>query len=251
LYAPAPAGSHHYADPRRRIDRPHIDPLSAERYRIVFTADADLKQKLELARDLMRHSHPSGDFAPIVSRALDLLLQELLRRRFGARRKDTPKRVARSVSRVALTSTSNGARQSAAPPAPVLVEAPSDSTSLATASPDLTVATTTADTPHAPITRVARRAVLERDGLGCCWLDAEGHRCGSNAWLEHDHRHPSGKGGSSAPENLRLLCRAHNRFAAERAYGRDHIERAIQARQRGSKQGGPSGQPPASSPAPA
>jgi hypothetical protein len=93
--------------------------------------------------------------------------------------------------------------------------------------------------------------VLERDGLGCCWVDAAGNRCGSAAWLELDHHHPSGKGGSSAPENLRLLCRAHNRFAAERAYGREHVERAIQARQHNAKRRRQSGQLPASSPAPA
>ncbi|HKO90924.1 MAG TPA: hypothetical protein VJU61_07225, partial [Polyangiaceae bacterium] len=69
-----------YTD-RQRSDRPRIEPLSAERYRIVFTADASLKQKLERARDLLRHSHPNGDLAPVVSRALDLLLQQLLQRR--------------------------------------------------------------------------------------------------------------------------------------------------------------------------
>ena len=61
----------------------------------------------------------------------------------------------------------------------------------------------------------------------------------------------TGKGGNSVPENLRLLCRAHNRFAAERAYGRDHVERAIRVRQRNAKRRAASGQPPPSAPAPA
>lgn len=76
-----------------------------------------------------------------------------------------------------------------------------------------------------------RREVLERDGLGCSWMDTDGVRCGSTAWLEIDHHHPAGKGGSSSPDNLRMLCRAHNRVAAERAYGRDWIERSIVTRQ--------------------
>jgi len=108
-----------------------------------------------------------------------------------------------------------------------------------------------AATARSQIAREARRAVLERDGLGCCWVDAEGNRCGSTGWLELDHHHPAGKGGSSESQNLRLLCRAHNRFAAERAYGRDHVERAIQTRQQSAKRRYPSGQPPSSSPAPA
>jgi hypothetical protein len=61
-------------------------------------------------------------------------------------------------------------------------------------------------------------------------LDAHGVRCGSQAWLEIDHCQPAGKGGSSEPDNLRLLCRAHNLFAAEQAYGRNHIERSKQQR---------------------
>jgi hypothetical protein len=34
-------------------------------------------------------------------------------------------------------------------------------------------------------------------------------------------------------DNVRLLCRAHNRHQAERAYGRDHVARSIaQSRRR-------------------
>lgn len=68
--------------------RQHIEPLSAGRYRVQFTADASLKRKLEQARDLLRHAEPSGDFAAIVSRALDSLLEELMKRRFGARHQE-------------------------------------------------------------------------------------------------------------------------------------------------------------------
>lgn len=87
-----------------------------------------------------------------------------------------------------------------------------------------------ADTAYIP--RSARRAVVERDGLGCSWVDERGVRCGSRAWLEYDHRHPRAKGGGSEPDNLRLLCRHHNRFSAEREYGRKHVERTIAAQRR-------------------
>jgi hypothetical protein len=253
-----------------RIDRPRIDPLSAERYRIQFTADVDLKQKLELARDLLRHSHPSGDLAAVVSRALDLLLNELLQRRFGARRKDALSRPARPASQpvpvappTATAQPINGPQSSPAPmatraPAPPAaapsMAPPSGTASSAATSPRAATSPLTAPSsagaPSSRIARPARRAVLERDGLGCCWVDLEGKRCNNTAWLELDHRQPSGKGGGSEPHNLRLLCRAHNRFAAECAYGREHMERAIQARQRSAQghcQGSdsPSSSPPA------
>lgn len=60
-----------------------VEPLSPGRYKVVFTADAALKRKLELARDLLRHSVPDGDLPAIIDRALDLLLARTLQRRFG------------------------------------------------------------------------------------------------------------------------------------------------------------------------
>lgn len=62
-----------------------IQPLSAERHRVQFTAGAELGEELELAGDLMSHSNPSGDLAPIFERALDLLSLSASRTRRGAR----------------------------------------------------------------------------------------------------------------------------------------------------------------------
>ena len=50
-----------------------LEPLSPGRFKVAFTADADLKRKLELARDLLRHAVPPGALATIVGRALDVL----------------------------------------------------------------------------------------------------------------------------------------------------------------------------------
>ncbi|HEU4578092.1 MAG TPA: HNH endonuclease signature motif containing protein [Polyangiaceae bacterium] len=74
--------------------------------------------------------------------------------------------------------------------------------------------------------------VLERDGLACSWVNVDGTRCASRAWLEIDHRHPRAKGGGSEADNLRILCRAHNQLAAELEYGRAHMDgvRARRAR---------------------
>jgi hypothetical protein len=80
-------------------------------------------------------------------------------------------------------------------------------------------------------TRVAnetRRTVLDRDGLGCDFVGVDGHRCGSRAFLEFDHIDPVGVGAASPPDNVRLLCFAHNQFAAESFYGKEHMRRARQ-----------------------
>jgi hypothetical protein len=75
-------------------DRGRVEPLSPARYRIEFTAGAELKAKLELARDLMTHSNPSSNFAPLIERALDLLIAELQKKRFGATNRPRPARSA-------------------------------------------------------------------------------------------------------------------------------------------------------------
>ncbi|MEO8185696.1 MAG: hypothetical protein ABI895_43380 [Deltaproteobacteria bacterium] len=210
------------------VSRSVIEPLSAQRYRIQFTADAVLKQQLEQARDLLRHAHPSGDFGPIVSRALKLLIDDLMRRRFGARARRTSASPAKA--RPAPTSSPASAPKANANPAPSEKAPNTPASERQSPACSSTPVTSTAPTSRSPIRRAARRAVLERDGLGCSWTDASGIRCGSQAWLELDHHQPAGKRGSSEPDNLRMLCRAHNGLAAEHAYGRDHIERSVRRR---------------------
>jgi hypothetical protein len=83
--------------PDRRSER-SLSPLAADRYAVRFTATGELKRKLEQARDLMRHALPDGDFAPLIERALDLLLDDLLRQRFGKTRRKPAHRPARPTS---------------------------------------------------------------------------------------------------------------------------------------------------------
>ena len=68
---------------RARQSSSIVEPLSPGRYRVQFTADAELKRQIDLARDLLRHAVPQGDLATLVGRALDLLIETTLRRRFG------------------------------------------------------------------------------------------------------------------------------------------------------------------------
>ena len=70
-----------------------------------------------------------------------------------------------------------------------------------------------------------RRAVYERDGGQCVFVHEDGRRCASRNRLEFDHVLPVARGGRTTAANLRLLCRAHNLHAAERAFGRDFMQR--------------------------
>jgi hypothetical protein len=75
------------AELRPKVAQParasRVEPLSAARYKVQFTASEELKNKLERARRLLSHSNPSGDLAVIVERAVDLLLGELEKTKLG------------------------------------------------------------------------------------------------------------------------------------------------------------------------
>jgi hypothetical protein len=60
-----------------------VQPLSADRYRVTFTASTAACEKLELATDLLRHAFPGGDPAQIFERALDVLVAKLVKDKFA------------------------------------------------------------------------------------------------------------------------------------------------------------------------
>ena len=70
--------------------RPVIAPLAPERFKLQVTMSQETHDTLRQLQNLMRHSIPSGDAALIVERALKLLLQEVLRRKCGIRKRDLP-----------------------------------------------------------------------------------------------------------------------------------------------------------------
>jgi hypothetical protein len=65
-------------------ERPRVEPLSAARFRIEFTASAEFYAKLEKAKQLLSHALPSGDLAQLFERALDELINREVKRRMGA-----------------------------------------------------------------------------------------------------------------------------------------------------------------------
>jgi hypothetical protein len=73
--------------------------------------------------------------------------------------------------------------------------------------------------------KALKRLVWERDGGRCAFLGTDGHRCGETRQLEIDHITPVAMGGEATLENLRVLCRAHNQYEAERLFGKEHVQR--------------------------
>lgn len=164
-----------------------IAPTSEARYRLQLNMSAELRNKLEEARALLKHAVPDGDLAQVVERAVDELLGKVKQRRFG------------------LTTKPRKQRNSA----------------------KLTLRPRRLDDRREHIPREILREVVAKDGLRCSFVGSDGHRCNSNEALEIDHRDPWARSRDSTAPNLRILCRAHNKLEAERAYGGHKIERSI------------------------
>ena len=168
--------------------RQALEPLSESRYRLQLNVTAAMREKLELARALLSHSVPSGDFAELLERALDELLAKTQKRRFAQTK--SPQR--------AKQSSSVGTRKSR-----------------------VVLSRNAMQREHVP--NATRREVLARDGLRCTFVSEDGCRCMASSFLQIHHEQPWAKGGESSVGNLRLLCAAHNRLLAEQDFGRDVI----------------------------
>ena len=155
-----------------------VQPLAPARYKVQFTASAELQDKLERLRVLMRSQVPDGDLAAIIGQAVTEKLERLEARRF------------------ARTKTPWKGPEEAAP---------------------------SRSSRHIPA--AVRRAVHERDGGRCRYVDQAGRRCPERDGLEYHHLHPFGLGGDHSPQNIQLTCRGHNAYLAEHDYGREAMAR--------------------------
>ena len=98
-------------------------------------------------------------------------------------------------------------------------------------SPSRTSPTLPTSGPRA-VRAAVRREVFERDGEQCTFLSESGERCPSRGPLELDHVEPRALGGTDDAPNLRVRCRAHNRLYAEQIFGKSHVAKQMDFRQR-------------------
>jgi 5-methylcytosine-specific restriction endonuclease McrA len=170
-------------EPGRVSWRSIVEPLAPSRYKVQFTASAELRDKLERLQALLRAEIPDGDLGAVIDRAVTQTLERLEARRYARTR------------------------------APRTSMAGAVASGSATSRPDI-------PTPARRIPAAVRRAVFERDGGRCRYRDETGRRCTERHRLEYHHVHPFAMGGDHGVGNLRLMCRSHNLHLAERDYGR-------------------------------
>jgi 5-methylcytosine-specific restriction endonuclease McrA len=158
-----------------------VTPVAYERFAVEFMMDRAMHEDLRRAQALLGHQVAAGELGKVFGRALQSLIRELEKSRFGVGR-------------------------SGASPSPAATR------SRATGEP-------ASSTHPRYVTKSVRRTVWERDQGQCTYVSESGQRCPATSPLEFDHIEPIAHGGTSTVENLRLRCRTHNQYEAEREFG--------------------------------
>jgi 5-methylcytosine-specific restriction endonuclease McrA len=201
LSEPAAPGGAQGTSPSPR-SKPHsrVTPSAPQRYKVEFTAGESFKQKLEELKALLWHKIPDGNLEEVLLEALQDSIEKRKRQKFGLKGSDTSEN---------HTAERKKELKEQAPQAPRGKE------------PDATRsgASSKKEAPSRTIPRPVRRAVFARDGMQCSFVDEHGHRCLERRGLEFQHLKPYAHGGEAISENLVLLCREHNQYAARKDFG--------------------------------
>src|SRR5439155_14559614 len=194
-HAPAHVGDvlHQHAPGHVEDVRPDCK-AAPESFLLNLTIGKSTRDKLRYAQDLLSHAVPSRDVAQVLDRALDALIVDLEKRKVGAGPRRRPKLTAPEPTALPAAGTRQHSRQRV----PSRRGAPAR---------------------DRYIPAQVRRAVWERDQGQCTFVGAAGHRCESRRLLEFDHIDPVARGGRATVEGMRLRCRAHNQYEAERMFG--------------------------------
>jgi len=197
------------ARPRRR----ELEPLSADRFGVHFTADGELRELIERARALASHQLPNGGLAGLIKLMAASFVRQEEKRRFGIGAR--PRRA--KLEKITLRTAEPNA-----PPGGVPV-------SIAVSEPT-TLGAVPAGERGRYLAAAVRREIHDRDRGRCAFVSADGRRCNARAFLEFDHVKPYARSGAADVPNLRLLCKAHNLHHARNCFGAMRVAAKIAAR---------------------
>ena len=214
-YRPALA----YPDRMEPVSVVTPDVGSEQKMFVQFLASEELMQKYEDAKGLLSHRHPQASFAEV----LGVLLGEFLERHSPAARQKRreARKAAAAEGGKSSTAGADGDCQDGLRAHTGLAE---ETERVSATGPASRLAGSSRD-PSRYIPAEVRDEVFVRDGARCTFVASNGTRCRATRALEIDHIQPWVAGGTNDPSNLRLLCAAHNRLAAERTLGFHVMER--------------------------
>lgn len=155
--------------------------LPEQRVKIIFSAGIKLANKIERAKQVLRHKYPQGKLEEIIDEALETLLE-----------KKDPERKIKRMEKKREVKSQKIPRQTFSSPQ---------------------------NDRSRYIPAAVKRQVWKRDCGQCVFKSPKGRQCGEKGQLEIDHRRPFALGGVSTAENLALLCRLHNQYRSQITFG--------------------------------
>lgn len=183
-----------------RVEPPATLP-EPDWYSVHLRIPKSMHDKIRRLQALLSHSMPSGDIVQVLERAVEIALVQVEARKIGSCRSRTDSRAKETPH--GLRDGVPGVRRAKA----------------AKVNPSV---------PRAARSRYipahVRRAVWERDRGQCTFVTYAGHRCSARRFLEFDHVEPVARGGRATVPGLRLRCRAHNQYEAERIFGAEFMK---------------------------
>ena len=154
-----------------------------------FDLTLKTEDKLKQAARLLRQNNPDITEADVLDAALELLLEK----------RDPARKAERAMARAekkAVTSVPKDRKTQSKQTAPGQAERSNRELSR-----------------YVPA-KIRHRIYAPLTEARCSFVGANGRRCSATHGLHIDHIKPYALGGSHSPENLRLMCPAHNRHIA-------------------------------------
>lgn len=209
--------------------------IGPQRFRVQFTATQEYVDLVERAKALLSHTSESASLDHLHWRAMQALVAELEKKKYGSPRRQLPIAADRdALVRSEPPAADRDALVRSEPPAadreplrgPVLPQAlapgvAEPQTRTDTSAVEGSETRGTARPRHIPA-RIRRR-VFERDAARCTFEDESGQRCREVERLELHHLKPFARDGQHHADNLTLRCQSHNALAAEQDFGREFI----------------------------
>jgi 5-methylcytosine-specific restriction endonuclease McrA len=183
-----------------------IQPAEVNVFNFRFAADRKFKDKLDRLAEVLGIENPQRNMAKILDYAIDTALEK----------KDPKRRLARRRAKANAKAKRTTARKSC--PGKISEE--------------------NGPSPLRHVPDPVRERVHERANYQCQYVAKNGKRCSSRTGLEIEHARPFAVFGTHDEQFLMLLCKRHNRLAAERFYGTDFVREKIDKRRNGRRRPG-------------
>ncbi len=183
-----------------KASRNVLEPACVDTFNFRFAANGEFKQKFERLAEVPGIENAQKNMAKVLEQALDIALDK----------KDPKRKRERRLAKAAAGKSRPG-KISTKEDVPQGGDAPAKSRYIP---PDV------------------RERVHERGEYQCMFRGPDGTRCSSRTGLEVEHERPFGIFRSHEERFLRLLCKRHNGFMAERVFGAEFIQGKIDQRRR-------------------